>query len=322
MRRFRLRRKRIAAAALLPLAALFTTTALAAEPAPETTNARIHATQGSVSVGGKVTLRGGFPGAANAPIEVLYRPQRTQGWEVAARAKTGASGRYSVRVEPRRSGSWRAELTATPQPQAAPASGEPAAMPAETIDRDTGSERIAVRSKTSVRVKGRDDLVGHTVEVRGKVTPAGAKRRVVVAIGGKQIATHAGIGGRYSVSYKTPSTGNYPVAVRARTNQFATGSRESAGAITVYRKASASWYGPGLYGNTLGCGGTLTPSTIGVAHKTLPCGTKLRLRYGTREVAARVIDRGPYVGSREFDLTSATKQALGFPDLGTVLTSR
>jgi rare lipoprotein A (peptidoglycan hydrolase) len=54
----------------------------------------------------------------------------------------------------------------------------------------------------------------------------------------------------------------------------------------------------------------------------MPCGTKLRLRYGNREITARVIDRGPYVGSREFDLTSATKQALGFPDLGTVLTSK
>jgi rare lipoprotein A (peptidoglycan hydrolase) len=61
---------------------------------------------------------------------------------------------------------------------------------------------------------------------------------------------------------------------------------------------------------------------MGVAHKTLPCGTKLRLRYGGRTVAVRVIDRGPFSGSREFDLTSATKQALGFPDVGTVLTSR
>jgi rare lipoprotein A (peptidoglycan hydrolase) len=46
------------------------------------------------------------------------------------------------------------------------------------------------------------------------------------------------------------------------------------------------------------------------------------LRYGHRSVAVRVIDRGPYVGAREFDLTAATRQRLGFGSTGTVLTSR
>src|SRR4051812_44608736 len=41
--------------------------------------------------------------------------------------------------------------------------------------------------------------------------------------------------------------------------------------------AVASWYGPGLYGGHLACGGTLTPQTAGVANKTLGCGTKVRL---------------------------------------------
>ncbi len=44
-----------------------------------------------------------------------------------------------------------------------------------------------------------------------------------------------------------------------------------------------------------------------------------RLRKGSRIVRARVIDRGPYVGAREFDLTQATKQRLGFGSTGTVL---
>ena len=72
----------------------------------------------------------------------------------------------------------------------------------------------------------------------------------------------------------------------------------------------------------LACGGTLTPATLGVANRTLPCGTKLRLHYGGRSVTVRVIDRGPFSGSREFDLTQATKERLGFPDVGTVLSSR
>ncbi len=83
----------------------------------------------------------------------------------------------------------------------------------------------------------------------------------------------------------------------------------------VFHAAEASWYGGG---GSLACGGTLTNSTLGVANKTLPCGTRLTLRYEGRTVRVRVIDRGPYVAGREFDLTEATKRALGFGDLGEV----
>ena len=95
--------------------------------------------------------------------------------------------------------------------------------------------------------------------------------------------------------------------------------RRHVGRLNVYRTAYASWYGPGLYGNALGCGGRLSPGRLGVAHKTRPCGRKVTLRRGTRTVLVRVIDRGPYVGAREFDLTQATKQRLGFGSTGVVL---
>lgn len=83
----------------------------------------------------------------------------------------------------------------------------------------------------------------------------------------------------------------------------------------VYHPAGASWYGGG---GSLACGGSLTSSTLGVANKTLPCGTLVSLRYHGRQVRVRVIDRGPYVAGREFDLTEATKRALGFGDVGEV----
>jgi rare lipoprotein A (peptidoglycan hydrolase) len=94
------------------------------------------------------------------------------------------------------------------------------------------------------------------------------------------------------------------------------------GRVDAYRLASASWYGPGLYGNKLGCGGHLTPGRLGVAHKSLPCGAKLTLRKGTRTVHVRVIDRGPYVAGREFDLTEATAHRLRFHGHGAILTTR
>ena len=92
--------------------------------------------------------------------------------------------------------------------------------------------------------------------------------------------------------------------------------------LTSYRQASASYYGPGLYGNGVACGGTLEPGTLGVANKTLPCGTMVKLRYNGHQITVPVIDRGPYVAGRDYDLTAATKQRLGFPGVGTVLANR
>jgi rare lipoprotein A len=112
------------------------------------------------------------------------------------------------------------------------------------------------------------------------------------------------------------------VRVRFRGDAVNAPARRTVGRLSVYRHAYASWYGPGLYGNRLACGGTLTPGTLGVAHKTLPCGAKVTFRHDGRTVRVPVVDRGPYVGGREYDLTSATKSRLGFEGHGTVWATR
>jgi rare lipoprotein A (peptidoglycan hydrolase) len=89
--------------------------------------------------------------------------------------------------------------------------------------------------------------------------------------------------------------------------------------LSAFRAADASWYGGG---GGMACGGELTSSTMGVANKTLPCGTWLTIRYGDRSVRVQVVDRGPYVAGREFDLTEATKRALGFEGVGVVWSTR
>ncbi len=94
---------------------------------------------------------------------------------------------------------------------------------------------------------------------------------------------------------------------------------DSLGRFNVYRASYASWYGGG--GRTA-CGQTLTDSIMGVAHKTLPCGTKVVFHLGNRTATARVIDRGPFVAGREWDLTPALRRAIGFGDVGTVYTTR
>ena len=78
------------------------------------------------------------------------------------------------------------------------------------------------------------------------------------------------------------------------------------------RWAGATWYGPGLYGNHTACGQTLRPGTIGVAHRTLPCGTAVKFAYHGHTVVARVIDRGPYTKGNAFDLTNGARRALHF----------
>ncbi len=72
------------------------------------------------------------------------------------------------------------------------------------------------------------------------------------------------------------------------------------------------------YGLGLACGGLLGRLQIGVAHKTAPCGTLIDFTYGGRTLRVPVIDRGPYIVGREWDLTGATAQALGFPGLGPI----
>ncbi len=72
-----------------------------------------------------------------------------------------------------------------------------------------------------------------------------------------------------------------------------------------------SWYGTGLYGNRTACGQTYTTTIMGVAHRSLPCGTKVSFKYNGNVITVPVIDRGPYVAGRTWDLSRAACVALG-----------
>jgi peptidoglycan hydrolase-like protein with peptidoglycan-binding domain len=90
------------------------------------------------------------------------------------------------------------------------------------------------------------------------------------------------------------------------------------GALAPRKPRKATWYGPGLYGNGMACGGKLTKNTWGVAHKTLPCGTKVAIAHGGRIVIAPVVDRGPYAKGVSYDLTAKTARALRMLSTSTV----
>ncbi len=122
-------------------------------------------------------------------------------------------------------------------------------------------------------------------------------------------------GGRYTLRYRTRGIISAALRVRVAGGRLATRKTRSVGRLEAFRPALASWYGEG---QALACGGHLTPGMMGVAHKSLPCGTKITIRYHGRQVRVPVVDRGPYAGGREFDLGPGVRAALHFDGVGTV----
>jgi rare lipoprotein A len=178
-----------------------------------------------------------------------------------------------------------------------------------------------VESHVSLHLSGHTVLAGNEVAVRGRVRPGGRHRVKVVfhGPGGGVVKATTRANGRFAVRWSPHGIGDYAVRAFSVHDRRTHGSTGPARRLTAYHPAGASYYGPGLYGNGVACGGTLMPGTLGVANKTLPCGTEVKLRYHGRSITVPVIDRGPYVAGRDYDLTEATKDRLGFPGVGMVL---
>lgn len=159
--------------------------------------------------------------------------------------------------------------------------------------------------------------------MRGRLSPSKASEAVSLQVRRKRrwsTVDRARTDGRgaYLLRWRPNGAGARKLRLAYRGDESRMAATRRLGKIHVYRTAQASWYGPGLYGNRLGCGGTLGPNTLGVAHKQLPCGARVTLHYRGQTVRTRVIDRGPYVAGREFDLTAATKRRLGFGSTGRI----
>ena len=80
----------------------------------------------------------------------------------------------------------------------------------------------------------------------------------------------------------------------------------------------ASWYGPGFHGRRTASGERFDMHALTAAHKTLPFGTRLRVRsvHTGKEVVVRINDRGPYKHSRIIDLSLGAIKALGLRHRG------
>jgi hypothetical protein len=76
---------------------------------------------------------------------------------------------------------------------------------------------------------------------------------------------------------------------------------------------NVSFYGPGFYGKRTACGYAYTTTIMGVAHRSLPCGTLVTFKNPAngRTITVPVIDRGPYVSGRTWDLSHGACVKLG-----------
>lgn len=140
--------------------------------------------------------------------------------------------------------------------------------------------------------------------VRLQYRPAGSSWLAAVSV-------RATRSGSFSAAWTPKATGAYELRALARTSRTrVSGIR----AVSVLKAQTATWYGPGFYGKSTACGVTLTEQTLGVANRSLPCGTQVFVSFQGRGLVVPVIDRGPYTKTAQWDLTGATAQALGMTE--------
>jgi hypothetical protein len=136
------------------------------------------------------------------------------------------------------------------------------------------------------------------------------------------VSAVVGPNGTFATTWHTNHIG--PFSMRAEIapagSHLASASAASAPAVTVtvYRPSLATQYGPGFYGQSTACGMKLRRGTIGVANRTLKCGTPVAIYYRGRTMVVPVIDRGPFANGADWDLTEATGKVLGIAGTATI----
>ena len=196
------------------------------------------------------------------------------------------------------------------------------AIPA-VIPPSTGGSGYGEPGRRSVRVAP-TAVVGEVAPVRGTL-PGAAHRRIVLQRldprrGWRNVArARVRSTQRYLIGWRPDRSGRIILRVALLEHASASAAQAAPVAVVnVYRPAMATFFGPGLYGNPTYCGQVLTSVLLGVAHRKLPCGTLVAIMYERREIVVPVVDRGPFGGGYDWDLTQATADALGFTASGEI----
>ncbi len=262
-----------------------------------------------------VTVRGHAPqSAAGQTIELETAPSGSSNWRPLKETRIGPHGGFRLRAPLRESGLIRV----VPDPAAIAAAAGATNTTGGVQLPASVSRPVAVAAGVRVHPRAIDLLGGGPVNVHGRLLPQRAGRPVQLQAdypaGWRTIASsQTGRAGGFRLR-ATPGSGlDRRLRVLFEGDRANSRTAEPAGRVTVYGDQSvASWYDDS--GSTA-CG---FHAGLGVANRSLPCGTKVSFHYGGRSVTAVVDDRGPYVGGRSWDLNQNTAAALGFGGVGTV----
>ena len=285
--------------------------------APATLQAKV--TPRSIHLGHPMRVSGTAPAADAGHRAILQRASdRRAKWRYVASTSIAPSGQFSIAVKLRHSGFLRVIDAATPT-SATEVGSSWAASPAGTVA--SRPLRVGVGAEFRLAHRSVDALGGRRMTVRGRLAPARSGRAVAlqgrVAHGWQTLARdRTGVAGGFALHYVAGSGVQRRLRVTFAGDRVNARSSASAGRVTVYTESVASWYED--------AGGTACGfhAGLGVANRTLPCGTKVRIHYGGRSVTATVDDRGPFVAGRDWDLNQNTAAALGFGGVGTVWVTR
>jgi peptidoglycan lytic transglycosylase len=265
-----------------------------------------------------VTVTGGAPGSdAGRPVVLESAARSGAPWRTVASGRIGRRGGFRFRLVPRRSALLRAVEAPTATADLASAA---AAAPSGAATRASPQTPLRVAARIALRPRQYAVLGGSGIRVAGLLRPAAAGRTV-------RLQSHSGRSWRTVARSRTGRRGRFAMhyapgggtarrlrvlfggdAVNARTAR-------GAGSVSVFHRDVASWYNDA---GTTACG---FHAGLGVANRTLPCGTHIAFHFGGRTVTAVVDDRGPFVGGRNWDLNQNTAAALGFGGVGTVWVS-
>jgi hypothetical protein len=164
----------------------------------------------------------------------------------------------------------------------------------------------------ALEISGRvESLAGQAVRIE-RLDPA---TRAWVAVA----RARAGDDGAFLAEWDADVAGDQTLRVvpdTAPAPQASTADAAPSARTTIYRTAGATWYGPGFWGRKTACGVRLTPTLLGVAHRTWPCGTRVAVYLDGRQTEVTVVDRGPYAKGVSLDLTKAAADEIGLTEIG------
>lgn len=158
-------------------------------------------------------------------------------------------------------------------------------LPANSVVLSDGLERALTAAEKDDVVLGEPASLSALGYPPFGITPAGALTPaddVTPALFGSTVDRSADLQAR--VSAKKHHKAHQPARVITRT--------------TAWKVAPiVTWYGPGFYGGKTACGQRYTRRIVGVASRTLRCGTLVQFSWHGISVVAPVIDRGPFATS-------------------------